>query len=130
MRPADFNTFLHATLLFKNLLVLKLCEVAKSGTRWLMCGRSAVALYSAATKSLAPGWLCFSRTITHRCRVTGPDSTHQHMRVSDFLGTAENRNDSVTKGRQTRNSSQVALCYQSFNFNFQKKRNNLRATGA
>lgn len=83
--------------------------------------------YSMATE--CQGWCCtfFARekqlslrlavlfqTITHRCRVTGPDSTHQHMHVSDFLRTAENRINSVTKKRGPRHSSQVACCYHLF----------------
>lgn len=91
--------------------------------------KSGIALSLPYRNNLASVWLCFSRTITHRCRVTIPDSTHQHMQVSDFLRTAENRIESVTRNRGLRQSSQVACCYQSFIFNFQKKRNILRRAG-
>lgn len=54
------------------------------------------------------------QTVTPRCGVTGPDSTHQHMHASDFLRTAENRINSVTRKRGPRQSSQVACCYHLF----------------
>lgn len=51
------------------------------------------------------------------------------MQVSDFPRTTENRIDSVTKNRGLRQSRQVACCYPSFVFGFQKERNILSVPG-
>lgn len=114
MRSADYYSFLRMTLSSKKLTCINI--ILMIAVRYSMARECQgwCCTFFAREKQLSLRLVVLFQTITHRCRVTGPDSTHQHMHVSDFLGTAENRINSVTKKRGPKHSSQVACCYHLF----------------